>query len=123
MTTRKTRKTLEEIMQSNITKVGPRGAVKRGRGRPKGSTNKRPREEVLAEQAAHPWSEYLGAKQVGMRYGIYPGTVRTWAAEGKLPAPYLIADNTVRWKRSELDARDAKCKPVRYARRKEASNS
>jgi len=123
MTTRKTRKTLEEIMQSNITKVGPRGAVKRGRGRPKGSKNKRPREEVLAEQAAHPWSEYLGAKQVGMRYGIYPGTARTWAEKGLLPPPYLVAPNTVRWKRSELDEWDKKYKQVKYARRNKAAES
>lgn len=100
-----------------IRKVGPRGAVKRGRGRPKGSKNKRPREEVLAEQAANPESEYLSAKQVSMRYSIYPGTVRAWVAQGILPSPYLIAENTVRWKRSELDARDAECKPVRYSRR------
>jgi len=107
----------------NIQKVGPRGAVKRKRGRPKGSKNKRPRGEVLAEHAANAGAKYLSAKQVAARYGVYPGTARAWAAKGKLPAPYLIADNTVRWKRSELDARDAKCKPVRYGRRKEASNS
>lgn len=105
-------------MQSTIQKVGPRGAVKRGRGRPKGSTNKRPREEVLAQAAANPNSEYLSARQVAARYGVYVGTVRTWVAKGLLPQPYQIAENTVRWKRSELDAHDAKCTPVRYARRR-----
>lgn len=105
-------------MQTNITKVGPRGAVKRGRGRPKGSTNKRPREEVLAQAAADPNSEFLSARQVAARYGVYVGTVRTWVAKGILPRPYQIAENSVRWKRSELDARDAECKPVRYGRRK-----
>lgn len=104
-------------MRTNISKVGPRGAAKQKRGRPKGSKNKRPREEVLAEQASHPWAKYLSAKQVGMRYGIYPGTVRAWVAKGILPQPYQLADNTVRWKRSELDERDAECKPVRYGRR------
>ena len=104
-------------MQTNITKCGPRGAAKQKRGRPKGSRNKRPREEVLAERAADPNTDYLSARQVAMRYSIYVGTVRAWVAKGILPQPYQLADNTVRWKRSELDARDAECKPVRYGRR------
>ena len=106
-----------------IRKVGPRGAAKQKRGRPGGSQNKRPREEVLAEHAGDPNSEFLSARQVAGRYGGYVGTTRTWVAKGILPQPYLIAENTVRWKRSELDARDAKCKPVRYARRKKDSES
>ena len=107
---------MQSNTESNIRKVGPRGAVKRRRGRPKGSTNKRPREEVLEKHKDN--AEWLSARVVAMRYGIYPGTVRAWARKGKLPAPYLIGDNTVRWKRSELDERDAESKPVRYRRPK-----
>jgi predicted DNA-binding transcriptional regulator AlpA len=104
-------------MQS-INKAEPRGAAKQKRGRPKGSKNKRPREEVLADLANDPNAKYLSARQVAARYSIYPGTVRVWVKKGKLPAPYLIGDNSVRWKRSELEARDATCKPVKYGRRK-----
>ena len=110
-------------MQTNITRVGPRGAAKQKRGRPKGSKNKRPRDEVLAKHAVNPNVEYLSARQVAARYQIYVGTVRAWVAKGILPQPYQLADNTVRWKRSELNARDAKCKPVKYGRRKEVSES
>lgn len=99
-----------------IRKVGPQGAAKRKIGRPKGSKNKRPREEVLAQQRDS--ADWLSARVVAMRYGIYPGTVRVWVRKGKLPAPHLIGDNTVRWSRAELDARDAMCKPVKYVRRK-----
>lgn len=107
-------------MKLDIDKVGPRGAAKQKRGRPKGSKNKRNRDEVLAELANNSNAEWLSARQVAVRYGIYIGTVRAWAAKGKLPDPYLIAENTVRWKVSELDARDAVCKPVKYDRQKGA---
>jgi predicted DNA-binding transcriptional regulator AlpA len=112
---------MQKSSEPTIYRVGPRGAAKQRHGRPKGSKNKRPREEVLAELANDPNTAYLSARQVALRYSVYVGTVRAWVAQGILPAPYQMADNTVRWKRSELDARDAKCKPVRYGRRKEAT--
>ena len=106
------------MQKSTIQKVGPRGIVKQKGGRPKGSKNKRPREEVLAEHTADPSAKYLSARQVAARYGCYTGTVRVWVAKGKLPQPYLIAENTVRWLRSELDAHDAELESVKYGGRK-----
>ena len=106
---------MEEIIRkSTIQKVGPRGVVKQKGCRPKGSKNKRTRAEVLTEHATDSSAIYLSARQVAARYGIYVGTVRTWVAKGILPQPYQIAENSVRWKRAELDARDAKNKPVKY---------
>lgn len=109
---------MQSNTESTIQKVGPRGVVKQKGGRPKGSKNKRPRAEVLKEHARDPSAKYLSARQVAARYGVYIGTVRVWVAKGALPQPYLVAENTVRWKRSELDVRDADFKPVKYGRRK-----
>ncbi len=109
---------MQSNTESTIHKVGPRGIVKQKGGRPKGSKNKRARDEVLADQANDPSAIYLSARQVATRYGVYIGTVRVWVAKGNLPQPYLVAENSVRWLRSELDARDADLKPVKYGRRK-----
>jgi len=104
--------------ESTIHKVGPRGIVKQKGGRPKGSKNKHTRAEVLAEHATDSSTIYLSARQVAARYGIYVGTVRVWVAKGILPQPYQVAENSVRWLRAELEARDAKLKPVKYGRSK-----
>jgi predicted DNA-binding transcriptional regulator AlpA len=101
---------LEEAMQAT-----PEKRV----GRPKGALDKKPRGRIRKERADHPFAEWLDAKEVALRYGISPGRVRIWEREGKLPPRYKLGENTVRWKRAELDEWDKKLKPIRYGRRGE----
>jgi len=53
----------------------------------------------------HVW---LTATQVAERYSVSVPTVWTWAREGRLPKPHKLAENTTRWRLSELDAHDDK---------------
>ena len=49
---------------------------------------------------------WLTAAQVAERYSVSMPTVWTWAREGKIPKPHKLAENTTRWRLSELDAHD-----------------
>jgi predicted DNA-binding transcriptional regulator AlpA len=100
---------LEEVMQE--------ATQEKRTGRPKGAKDKKPRGRIRAERATHLFAEWLDAKEVGMRYGISPGRVRIWEQQGKLPPRYKLGENTVRWKRAELDEWDNKRKPIKYGRR------
>ena len=51
---------------------------------------------------------WLTATQVAERYSVSVPTVWTWAREGRLPKPHKLAENTTRWRLSELDAHDDK---------------
>ena len=49
---------------------------------------------------------WLKATQVAERYGVSVPTVWTWAKDGRLPQPHKLAENTTRWRLSELEAHD-----------------
>jgi prophage regulatory protein len=51
---------------------------------------------------------WLNATQVAERYGVSIPTVWTWARakDGRLPQPHKLAENTTRWRLSELEAHD-----------------
>ena len=51
---------------------------------------------------------WLTATQVAERYGVSIPTVWTWARakDGRLPQPHKLAENTTRWRLSELEAHD-----------------
>jgi prophage regulatory protein len=49
---------------------------------------------------------WLTATQVAQRYGVSVPTVWTWAREKRIPQPHKLAENTTRWRLSELDAHD-----------------
>ena len=51
---------------------------------------------------------WLTAAQVAERYSVSIPTVWTWAREHRLPKPHKLAENTTRWRLSELDAHDDK---------------
>jgi predicted DNA-binding transcriptional regulator AlpA len=51
---------------------------------------------------------WLTAAQVAERYSVSVPTVWTWTREHKLPKPHKLAENTTRWRLSELDAHDDK---------------
>ena len=51
---------------------------------------------------------WLTAAQVAERYGVSIPTVWTWAKTKRLPVPHKLAENTTRWRLSELDAHDDK---------------
>lgn len=51
---------------------------------------------------------WLTAAQVAERYSVSMPTVWTWAREGRIPTPHKLAENTTRWRLSELDAHDDK---------------
>jgi predicted DNA-binding transcriptional regulator AlpA len=51
---------------------------------------------------------WLTATQVAERYGVSIPTVWTWAKTKRLPVPHKLAENTTRWRLSELDAHDDK---------------
>ena len=86
-------------------------------GRPMGSKDKQPRGAINPERIGDAAAEFLSAAEVGYIYGISQQRVRIWAQQGRLPHPYQLGENTVRWKRAELDELDAERKPVRYGRR------
>jgi predicted DNA-binding transcriptional regulator AlpA len=67
----------------------------------------------MQQTAAHietpsPIRVWLTARQVAERYGVSVPTVWTWAKpeNGRLPPPHRLAENTTRWRLSELEAHD-----------------
>lgn len=72
-------------------------------GRPPGKLDSKPRGAIDPERIGDPAADYLSAKEVAYRYGISPQRVRIWAQQGRLPEPYKLGENTVRWKRSEIE--------------------
>jgi predicted DNA-binding transcriptional regulator AlpA len=57
-------------------------------------------------KAPFPIHVWLTATQVAERYSVSVPTVWTWAKENRIPKPHKLAENTTRWRLSELDAHD-----------------
>lgn len=61
--------------------------------------------------------ELLSAARCARLWGVTPKTWRRWAREGRVPAPIRVA-STVRWRRSEIEARFALAAHVQATTRK-----
>jgi predicted DNA-binding transcriptional regulator AlpA len=48
--------------------------------------------------------QYLGPAQVAARYGLAPETIRSYAAQGKMPEPDVRIGPTAGWSEETIDA-------------------
>ncbi len=63
-------------------------------------------QQATAPSEPSPIRVWLNATQVAERYGVSIPTVWTWAKDDRLPQPHKLAENTTRWRLSELEAHD-----------------
>ena len=61
---------------------------------------------AIHSETSPPVRVWLKASQVAERYGVSIPTVWTWSKDDRLPQPHKLAENTTRWRLSELDAHD-----------------
>ena len=52
--------------------------------------------------------EWVGVDYLTRRYGISRTTVWIWRQKGYLPEPELVRGGVVRWRRTSIEAADAK---------------